>query len=170
MLQYYHGCLLKHLRQVKDYELQTASVSAKVSSAVATLKAAVQAVLDGLDGLPGQQSQDSPIPESLLITLQQALTAWRTQVGPPDMHFYSKQINGYGPLVGRYQPASGEDNMVIYEVTELVRECETYSQNIQAVLLKAKPAASKFHPTDPTDPTLNPKAHMQALLLRVRNL
>jgi hypothetical protein len=142
MLHYYHGYLLKHLQQVKDYqlrqlfsyvtgELQTVSISEKVSSALATLKAAVQAVLDGL---PGQQSQDSPITESLIDTLQQALTAWRTQVGAPEMHFYTKR-NASVPV---YVPAPGEDNEVIYEVTQLVRECETYSESIRAVLPKAR--------------------------------
>jgi hypothetical protein len=153
MLLYYQRYLLTHLRQVKDYQLQTVSISATLSSAVATLKAAVQAVLDGL---PGQQSQVSPIPESLLITLQQALAAWRTQVGPPDMHYYSKRVNGNGPYVPAYVPAPGEDNQVIYEVTQLVRECETYSQSIKAVLLKARAQV-------PTK-VVNQAASMHALL------
>ncbi len=133
MLHYYHGCLLEYLQKVKDYELQTVSITEKVSSALATLKASAQVVLDGV---PGQQSQDSPITESLIDTLQQALTAWRTQVGAPDMHYYSKQVNGH--LVPVYEPAPGEDNKVIYEVTKLIRDCETYLENIKAVLLKAR--------------------------------
>jgi hypothetical protein len=150
MLHYYHGCLLQYLQKVKDYELQTVSITEKVSSALATLKASTPVVLDAV---PSQQSQDSPISESLIDTLHQALvsaqTAWTTQVGEPQMHYGSKN-----QLQLVYEPAPGEDNKVIYAVTKLIRDCLTYLENIKAVLPKARAEVRVG----------NPEASMHALL------
>ena len=141
MLHYYYGCLLKYLQKVQDYksvrrrertgELLTAS--GNVSSAVVKLKAAAKAVLDAV---PGQGSQDS-ITVEMIDTLHKDLASakeeWKTQVGEAKMDAYSAERQRFV-----YEPASGEDNMVIYEVTKLITDCLTYLENIKAELPEAR--------------------------------
>jgi len=113
---------------------ETLTTTEKVSSALVKLKASAKAVLDAV---PGQQSQDSSITLEMIDTLHNDLvnakTEWRKQVGEAKMHYYSNNR-----LQHVYEPAPGEGNMVIYEVTKLIADCLTYLENIKAVLPTAR--------------------------------
>ena len=146
MLRYYHGCLRQYLQNVQDYKSvrrsertgETLTASGKVRSAVGKLKSSAKAVLDAV---PGEGSADS-ITVEMIDTLHNDLATanreWRTQVGEATMHYYSKETNGRWLQV--YEPAGGEDNednVQIYEVTKLIRDCLIYLENIKAVLPRA---------------------------------
>ena len=160
MLCYYHQCLLEKLQTMQDYnEVRGKKIAASLTSAVIKLKASVKVLLDAV---PGKGSEDS-ITVDMIATLHTNLATvqseWKTQAGEPRMLWNHR---------GNVDVANGEDNLVIYEVTELMNDCLIYVENIKTVLPKARAqvlvgGASNF--------TSNADMHaMRGLLAEIRTL
>jgi hypothetical protein len=94
--------------------------------------------------------------ETLRTNLATAQSEWTTQVGDPILQCNPKNIDGRWKSV--YEPAAAVDNMVIYEVTELIMHCLTYLENIKAVLPDAR---VEVHDRGAFD--ARPKAEMEAM-------
>jgi hypothetical protein len=151
MLSYYHGCLLEKLQMVGDYkEVRGKLIADSLRSAVVKLKRTVK---DLVDGVPGQGSQDSisvEMMDTLRTNLASAEREWKTEAGEVSMHPVLKQI-GNGRWQSYDEMYDGEDNVVIFEVTKLMKECLTLVDNIKAALPKGRAFDS------------TPKAEMDAM-------
>lgn len=125
MLRYYHGCLLEKLRMVADYkEVRGKLIADSLTSAVVKLKAAVKVLLGGVPGQGAQDSITAEMMDTLRTNLVRAQEAWKTEAGEVSMHTVLKHT-GNGRWESFQEMYAGEDNVVIFEVTQLMKECLT---------------------------------------------
>ena len=135
MLEYYHGCLLECLQEVQNFQAQRQTTqNENLRSALVTLQGSVRAVRDAM---PAHSDITSSGISTLQTNFATAQAEWTARVGKADM--YDWWCPSRRQFVSK--PSPGQDNMLIYAVTQLLADCLTYLQNIQAVLSKARALA-----------------------------